>query len=79
MSNADDWRRIIVSHDYGNTTVDLRKSIATMAKKLCTEKNEDPDSIESLNSLDFMFFAPPRFFIRIYLSAHLLTVNIIDF
>ena len=33
MSNADDWRRILVSHHYGNTTVDLRKSIATMAKK----------------------------------------------
>ena len=48
MSNADDWRRILVSHHYGNTTVDLRKSIVTMAKKLCTEKNEDSDSIESL-------------------------------
>ena len=48
MSNADDWRRILVSHHYGNTTVDLRKSIATMTKKLCTEKNENPDSIESL-------------------------------
>ena len=47
MSNADDWRSILVSHHYGNTTVDLRKSIATMAKKLCTEK-EDSDSIESL-------------------------------
>ena len=31
------------------------------------------------SSLDFMYFAPPRFFIHIYLSAHLLTVNIIDF
>ena len=30
-------------------------------------------------SLDFVCFAPPIFFIRIYLSAHLLTVNIIDF
>ena len=48
MSNADDWRRILVSHHYGNTTVDLRKSIVTMAKKLCTEKNDDSDSIESL-------------------------------
>ena len=53
MSNADDWRRIFVSHHYGNTTVNLRKSVAVMAKSCvlihkCTDKNEDPDSIESL-------------------------------
>ena len=37
MSNADDWRRTLVSHHYGNTTVALRKPVATMPKKLCTD------------------------------------------
>ena len=48
MSNADDWRRILVSHQYGNVTVDLRKAIATMSRKLCREDNKSPESIEAL-------------------------------
>ena len=48
MSNADDWRRILVSHQYGNATVDLRKAIATMSRKLCREDNKSPESIEAL-------------------------------
>ena len=48
MSNADDWWRILVSHQYGNATVDLRKAIATMPRKLCREDNKSSESIEAL-------------------------------
>ena len=37
-----------MSHQYGNATVDLRKAIATMSRKLCREDNKSPESIEAL-------------------------------
>ena len=48
MSNADDWRTILVSHQYRNAAVDLRKAIAIMSRKLCREDNKSPESIEAL-------------------------------
>ena len=58
MSNADDWRRILVSHQYGNATVDLRKAIATMSRKLCREDNKSPESIEALIACRLIKYFP---------------------
>ena len=35
--DADGWRRILCSSTFGTTTLDLRKAIAEMTKKLCIE------------------------------------------
>ena len=35
--DADGWRRILCSNNFGNSNVDLRKAIANFIKKLCTE------------------------------------------
>ena len=39
--DADGWRRILVSRDYGDSGNDLRKAIASLIKKICIEKIED--------------------------------------
>ena len=36
--DADGWRRILVSKNYGKTGKDLRTAIAKMAQKLCKEE-----------------------------------------
>ena len=48
MLNADEWRRMIGSDVYGSASNDLRKAIANMARQLCTEEIDDPESLESL-------------------------------
>ena len=37
--NADGWRRILISDNFGNVGEQLRKSIAEMAKGLCQERS----------------------------------------
>ena len=39
--NADCWRRILVSRDYGDAGNDLRKAIASLIKKICIEEIDD--------------------------------------
>ena len=36
--DADGWRRILCSNNFGDAKVDLRKVIANFIKKVCTEK-----------------------------------------
>ena len=36
--DADGWRRILCSNNFGDANVDLRKAIANFIKKICTEK-----------------------------------------
>ena len=43
--DANGWRRILISRNFGKTTDDLCKSVAKMAKKLCTTNIE----IETIN------------------------------
>ena len=46
--DADGWRRILTSSSFGQCTIDLRKAIAEMTKKMCTEKLAEEDtSLES--------------------------------
>ena len=44
--DADGWRRMLVSRNYGKYGVELRKSIATMAKRLSTHEFNDFSSLE---------------------------------
>ena len=37
--DADGWRRILLSGNFGNVGEDLRKSIAGMAKRQCQERS----------------------------------------
>ena len=37
--DADGWRCILISGNFGNVGEDLRKSIAEMAKRLCQERS----------------------------------------
>ena len=39
--DADGWRRILTSRDYGDTGSDLRKAIASMIKTICTKEIND--------------------------------------
>ena len=48
LLNADDWRRILGTKLYGTEGVDLCKAIANLAKRLCTEDIEDPETISAL-------------------------------
>ena len=36
--DADRWRRILCSNNFGNANVDLRNATANFIKKICTEK-----------------------------------------
>ena len=36
--DADGWRRILCSNNFGDTNVDLRKAVANFIKKICTEE-----------------------------------------
>ena len=46
--DADVWRRILDSKIFGNAAIDLRKSLATLTKQLCSTELTDLASIESL-------------------------------
>ena len=46
--DADSWRRILVSKNYGKTGKDLRTAIAKMAQKLC--KDELPTNTDSIEA-----------------------------
>ena len=39
--DANGWRRIVVSSDYGDAGNDLRKAIASLIKKICIEEIND--------------------------------------
>lgn len=39
--DADGWRRILVSRDYGETGTDLRKAIASLIRKVCSVEVKD--------------------------------------
>ena len=36
--DADRWRRILCSSNFGDANVNLRKAITNFVKKICTEK-----------------------------------------
>ena len=36
--DADGWRRVLCSNNFGDTNVNLRKAIANFIEKICTEK-----------------------------------------
>ena len=36
--DADGWRRILYSNNFGDANVDLRKAIANFIKKICPEE-----------------------------------------
>ena len=48
LFDADDWKRIIGTKLFGTTGTDLPKSMARLARGLCTEEFEDPLSIAAL-------------------------------
>ena len=39
--DADGWRRILVSRDYGDVGVDLRKAVASVIRRICTAEIKD--------------------------------------
>ena len=48
--DADGWRRILISKNYGNAGKELRGAIAKMAQMLCTkeiEQNENNSNLEA--------------------------------
>ena len=48
LFDSDDCRRILPSKTYGKEGNDLCKLLAPLAKQLCTEKVQHPESLESL-------------------------------
>ncbi|KAG1714378.1 Protein lifeguard 1 [Nymphon striatum] len=48
LFNANDWRRMIGTKLFGDEGTDLCRTIANLAKILCTEKISDPNSISPL-------------------------------
>jgi len=49
--DADGWRRILASNKFGTTNVDLRKAVANMIKKMCTEKIDNINGKSPLEAL----------------------------
>ena len=49
--DADGWRRIIVSSCFGTATLDLRKAIAELVKKLCITNISNSNDCAFLESL----------------------------
>ena len=45
--DADGWCGILTSHAFETATLDLRKTVALLIKKLCVEEPESPSSLES--------------------------------
>ena len=43
--DADGWRRILLSKNYGNIGKDLREAVAGMARKLCTQELSEEEQI----------------------------------
>jgi len=50
--DADGWRRILASNNYGTVNIDLRRSFARVIQKLCKEKLEvdKPNSKTSIEA-----------------------------
>ena len=48
--DADGWRRLFTSRQYGNSSSDLRKAFANFIKKLCVEELESTKSIEAFTA-----------------------------
>ena len=48
--DADGWRRIFTSRQFGNSSNDLRKSFANFIKKLCVEELESTKSLEAFTA-----------------------------
>ena len=42
--DADSWRKILVSKNFGNTGKELRSTIAKMAQMLCTKELQPADT-----------------------------------
>ena len=42
--NAEGWRRILTSKQFGNSSSDLWKAIVRMARKLCTVEDHNESS-----------------------------------
>jgi len=50
--DAEAWRRILISKNFGNHGEELCKTIALMARKLCTEKTTILDGQTSVNTIE---------------------------
>merc|ERR1712164_165973 len=48
MYDADAWRSILGTRNYGSEAEDLRKGLADMAKELCVNEVDDHGSLEAL-------------------------------
>ena len=49
--DSTEWRKILGSNIYGNSATDLRRSIADLAKQLCSSEIDDLDSIQPPNGM----------------------------
>ena len=45
--NADGWRRLLTSREFGTSSTDLRKTFAQLIKRLCIEELESTTSLEA--------------------------------
>ena len=45
--DADGWRRMLTSREFGTSSTDLRKTLAQLIKRLCIEELESTTSLEA--------------------------------
>ena len=48
--DADEWRRMLTSREFGTSLTDLRKTFAQVMKKLCIEELESTTSLEGFTA-----------------------------
>ena len=48
--DADEWRRMLTSREFGTSSTDLRKTFAQVIKKLCIEELESTTSLEAFTA-----------------------------
>ena len=48
--NADGWRRLLTSREFGTSSTDLRKTFAQLIKRLCIEELETTTSLEAFTT-----------------------------
>ena len=48
--DADGWRRMLTSREFGTSSTDLRKTFAQLIKRLCIEELETTTSLEAFTA-----------------------------
>ena len=48
--NADGWRRLLTSREFGTSSTDLRKTFAQLIKRLCIEELETTTSLDAFTA-----------------------------